>query len=100
MSMGGPNSQMSQASPQVPFSASQSGLGVGQQTGGTTAGLEENLPPWLWPPTTGSNDLLNVPNQIDLEDIDVNMDEGFDWQTWQERLGRYEVSGGGWGPGL
>jgi hypothetical protein len=100
MSMGGPNSQMSQASPQVPFSASQSGLGVGQQTGGTTAGFEENLPPWLWPPTTGSNDLLNVPNQIDLEDIDVNMDEGFDWQTWQERLGRYEVSGGGWGPGL
>ena len=39
---------------------------------------------------------------------DVNMDEGsFDWQSWQESLGRFELetnggggSGTGWGTGI
>ncbi|KAH6651298.1 fungal-specific transcription factor domain-containing protein [Chaetomium tenue] len=65
---------------------------------------EENLPPWLWP-TTGSPDILRLPN-MGGEDMDTTMDEGFDWQTWQESLGRYEVEANGgragstWGPGL
>ncbi|KAL2270776.1 hypothetical protein VTJ83DRAFT_147 [Remersonia thermophila] len=67
---------------------------------GATAGVEEALPPWLWTPNGGSPDILNLPSQFGLDEMDVNMDEGFDWQSWQERLGRYEVSGGGWGPGL
>jgi hypothetical protein len=67
---------------------------------------DDNLPPWLWP-TNGSPDILRMPNMGPEDvDVDVNMDEGFDWQTWQESLGRYEVEANGgragstWGPGL
>ncbi|KAL1839240.1 hypothetical protein VTJ49DRAFT_1718 [Mycothermus thermophilus] len=63
--------------------------GVVQQAPTTTTGLEESLPPWLWPPNGGSPDILNLPSQIGFDDLDVNMDEGFDWQSWQERLGSY-----------
>jgi hypothetical protein len=65
---------------------------------------EENLPPWLWP-TSGSPDIMRMPN-MGGEDMDTSMDEGFDWQTWQESLGRYESEANGgrggstWGPGL
>ncbi|KAK4040976.1 fungal-specific transcription factor domain-containing protein [Parachaetomium inaequale] len=65
---------------------------------------EDNLPPWLWP-TNGSPDILSLPNP-GAEDLDIAMDDGFDWQTWQESLGRYEVEANGgragstWGPGL
>ncbi|KAL2159370.1 hypothetical protein VTH06DRAFT_2373 [Thermothelomyces fergusii] len=65
---------------------------------------EEALPPWLWP-ATGSPDILNLPH-TGPDDIDMNMDDGFDWQTWQENLGRYEVEANGgrvgstWVPGL
>ncbi|KAL2192627.1 fungal-specific transcription factor domain-containing protein [Corynascus similis CBS 632.67] len=65
---------------------------------------EDNLPPWLWP-TTGSPDILNMPN-MGNDDMDMNMDDGFDWQTWQENLGRYEVEANGgrggstWVPGI
>ncbi|KAL2174153.1 fungal-specific transcription factor domain-containing protein [Thermothelomyces heterothallicus CBS 202.75] len=65
---------------------------------------EDTLPPWLWP-TTGSPDILNLPN-TENDDVDMNMDDGFDWQTWQENLGRYEVEANGgrtgstWVPGL
>ena len=64
---------------------------------------DDNLPPWLWP-ATGSPDILRMPYMN--EDMDINMDEGFDWQTWQESLGRYELEANGgragstWGPGL
>lgn len=70
----------------------------------TPLNTEDNLPPWLWP-TNGSPDILRMPN-MGGEDLDVNMDDGFDWQTWQESLGRYEVEANGgragstWGPGL
>ncbi|KAK3299833.1 fungal-specific transcription factor domain-containing protein [Chaetomium fimeti] len=69
-----------------------------------TPNNDDNLPPWLWP-TTGSPDILRLPS-MGGEDMDTNMDEGFDWQTWQESLGRYEVEANGgragstWGPGL
>ncbi|KAK4154716.1 fungal-specific transcription factor domain-containing protein [Chaetomidium leptoderma] len=64
---------------------------------------EDGVPPWLWP-TNGSPDILNMPN-MGPEDQDINMDDNFDWQNWQENLGRYEVENGGrvgnaWGPGL
>ncbi|KAL2131228.1 hypothetical protein VTI74DRAFT_5405 [Chaetomium olivicolor] len=82
----------------------------GQPGGGMVAqtplnATEENLPPWLWP-TTGSPDIMTMPSLGGAEDMDMNMDEGFDWQGWQESLGRYEVeanggrSGSTWGPGL
>lgn len=55
---------------------------------------ENNLPPWLWAEATGSPDILRMPNMA-AEDMDINMDEGFDWQTWQESLGRYELEANG-----
>ncbi|KAJ4287889.1 hypothetical protein N0V88_007509 [Collariella sp. IMI 366227] len=66
------------------------------------ATAEENLPPWLWP-TTGSPDIMRMPSLgggAAAEDMDMNMDEGFDWQGWQESLGRYEVEANGGGRGV
>ncbi len=68
---------------------------------------EENLPPWLWP-TNGSPDIMRMPPYMAAEDMEMDtaMDEGFDWQGWQESLGRYEAETGGgragstWGPVL
>ncbi len=77
----------------------------GMVQGGDANSGEENLPPWLWP-TNGSPDILRMPYMAaGGEEADTNMDEGFDWQTWQESLGRYEVENGGragstWGAGL
>ncbi|KAK4239317.1 fungal-specific transcription factor domain-containing protein [Achaetomium macrosporum] len=78
--------------------------GIGLQTTGTSMNDDSNLPSWLWP-TNGSPDILRMPS-TGGEDMDMNMDEGFDWQTWQESLGRYELEANGgragstWGPGL
>ena len=81
-------------------------MGGDVNAGGQVAATsEENLPPWLWP-TTGSPDIMHMPYMSGGEDVDTNMDEGFDWQGWQESLGRYEVEANGgragstWGAGL
>ncbi|EGO53307.1 hypothetical protein NEUTE1DRAFT_92483 [Neurospora tetrasperma FGSC 2508] len=65
---------------------------------------DENAP-WLWP-GPGLPEMLRVPN-FQVEDMDVNMDEGFDWQNWQESLGRFEMETNGgstatstWGPAI
>lgn len=64
---------------------------------------DDNLPSWMWP-AGGSPDFLRMPDMTD--DVDMNVDESFDWQTWQESLGRYEMEANGgrvgstWGPGL
>ncbi|KAK3392758.1 fungal-specific transcription factor domain-containing protein [Podospora didyma] len=65
----------------------------------------DDLPPWLWSSNTGADDAIRVPNLNHVE-MDVNMDEGFDWQNWQESLGRFEMeanggaASGAWMPGL
>lgn len=70
----------------------------------TSQNDDNSLPPWLWP-NHGSPDFLRMPNMT-AEDMDMNMDEGFDWQRWQESLGRYEMEANGgragstWDPGL
>jgi hypothetical protein len=75
------------------------------QTPHTTGTTDESLPPWLWPANAASPGFNGVPN-LNTEDVDVNMDETFDWQTWQESLGRYELEANGgragstWGAGL
>ncbi|KAK4166325.1 fungal-specific transcription factor domain-containing protein [Cladorrhinum sp. PSN259] len=76
----------------------QQGMGGGIQS---PVSMEDQLPPWLWP-GTGSPDIMRMPN-LAVEDADMNVDEGFDWQNWQESLGRYELENGGransaWGP--
>ncbi|KAK3936404.1 fungal-specific transcription factor domain-containing protein [Diplogelasinospora grovesii] len=59
---------------------------------------DDNPPPWLWPGALPGTDtgagmsseidqFANVPGVVD--DMDVNMDEGFDWQNWQESLNRF-----------
>ncbi|KAK0732529.1 fungal-specific transcription factor domain-containing protein [Apiosordaria backusii] len=66
----------------------------------------EQLPPWMWPTNAGSPDFLRMPNMGSLDDVDMNVDEGFDWQNWQESLGKYELETTGgrtsstWGPGI
>ncbi|KAK1752666.1 fungal-specific transcription factor domain-containing protein [Echria macrotheca] len=52
-----------------------------------------NLPPWMWP-DNGMSDPFGMPN-IPAEELDVTMDETFDWQNWQESLGKYELDGNG-----
>ncbi len=100
--------QQQQQMGQTPMSMGLPGQMAQQQgmvQGGDTNNGEENLPPWLWP-TNGSPDILRMPYMAaGGEEADTNMDEGFDWQTWQESLGRYEVENGGragstWGAGL
>lgn len=60
-----------------------------------------DLPPWMWP-----DNGLGAASTMPGEDLDVNMDEGFDWQNWQESLGRFELETNGgpanaaWGPGI
>ncbi len=99
--------QQQQQMGQTPMSMGLPGQLAPQQgmvQGGDANNGEESLPPWLWP-TNGSPDILRMPYMAaGGEDVDTNMDEGFDWQTWQESLGRYEVENGGagstWGAGL
>ncbi|KAH6633915.1 fungal-specific transcription factor domain-containing protein [Chaetomium sp. MPI-SDFR-AT-0129] len=79
--------------------------GLPQQSPLNTNGTDENLPTWLWP-ANGTPDIMQMPTMGNGEDMDTNMDEGFDWQTWQESLGRYEVetnggrAGNTWGAGF
>lgn len=76
---------------------------LGQMRNMTNAPLRDHrdLPPWMWP-DNGLGAASNMPG----EDLDVNMDEGFDWQNWQESLGRFELETNGgpanaaWGPGI
>jgi hypothetical protein len=90
--------QSQQSQQQTP----QSG-GMGVQSGSMNE--DNNLPTWLWPTMNRSPDFLRIPS-TGGEEMGMDMDEGFDWQTWQESLGRYEVEANGgragstWGPGL
>ncbi|KAK0657873.1 fungal-specific transcription factor domain-containing protein [Cercophora newfieldiana] len=58
-----------------------------------------NLPPWMWPASDPPQS-----QSMPFEELDVNMDEGFDWQNWQENLGKYDLEGTGagaaWGSGI
>jgi len=72
--------------------------GIGT-TGLSPQFTDDNPPPWMWP-GAGLTEALRVPNLSGpggVEDLDVNMDldEGFDWQNWQESLGRFEANGPG-----
>lgn len=83
--------------------------------GGNVAGADiispiinyDHPPPWMWSSANdgSSGEMLRVPNWTP-EDGDVNMEEGFDWQNWQESLGRFEMEAnrgfgnGTWATGL
>ncbi len=54
---------------------------------------DDNPPPWLWSPAPSQE-----PSQFAetrSEDMDVNMDEGFNWQGFQEDLSKFEIANGG-----
>lgn len=97
-----PQQQQQQPPPPPPQPGAPGQPGIVQ----TPALNEDNLPPWLWPATGSPPDILRMPSNMNAEEMDINMDEGFDWQTWQESLGRYELEANGgragstWGPGL
>jgi len=67
----------------------------------------DHPPPWMWATASdgSSGGMMRVPNWSP-DDTDVNMDEGFDWQNWQESLGRFEMENNGglgngtWATGL
>ncbi|KAK0631392.1 fungal-specific transcription factor domain-containing protein [Immersiella caudata] len=78
------------------------GHGVNGGLPSTISPLQDhnNLPPWMWPVA----DPPPVQNVAAMEELDVNMDEGFDWQNWQENLGKFDLEGTGtgaaWGSGI
>jgi hypothetical protein len=86
----------------------------GSQTSGGLI-VDDYPPPYLWSAPEvrlpvhseetsidGRTQLANLP----LDDVDVNMDDGFDWQDWHENLRGFELAGGGgvatamWGNGI
>lgn len=79
-------------------------LDQGPVIGMQTPLSEEQLPPWLWP-ANGTPEMLRM-SYLNTDDTDMNVDEGFDWQMWQESLGRYEQEANGgrasstWGRGI
>jgi len=62
----------------------------------TTSPLNDhrNLPPWMWS-DGGTTDPFKA--NVPAEELDVDMGETFDWQNWQESLGRFELEGTGSG---
>ncbi|KAK8058240.1 fungal specific transcription factor domain-containing protein [Apiospora phragmitis] len=59
----------------------------------STPQLDNNPPPWLWPEAgwnwgpgaSGPPANLTIPMALP-DDIDVNMDEDFNWQDWQQSI--------------
>lgn len=60
-----------------------------------TGMLDNNPPPWLWPNAWKWNDTdatANLPTPVD--DVDVNMEEDFNWQDWQQSIRGFEIDAG------
>ncbi|KAH6657064.1 fungal-specific transcription factor domain-containing protein, partial [Truncatella angustata] len=57
--------------------------------------LDDNPPPWLWPNAWKWNDVDATPNMpantANTEDVDVNMEEDFNWQDWQQSMRGFEL---------
>lgn len=70
--------------------------------------VDDNPPPWLWPNNGWNwNEQAAVPSAVPvLDDGDVNMDEEFDWQDWQQTIrgfgmdGTSGIGGGGFVGGI
>lgn len=64
----------------------------------TTPQLDNNPPPWVWPDpgwnwgpgSSGPPANLTAPVALP-DDIDVNMDEDFNWQDWQQSIRGFEM---------
>ncbi|KAK9420782.1 putative Zn(2)-C6 fungal-type domain-containing protein [Seiridium unicorne] len=60
-----------------------------------TGMLDDNPPPWLWPNAWKWNDAdatANLP--LNTEEVDVNMEEDFNWQDWQQSIRGFELDAG------
>ncbi|KAH8894204.1 hypothetical protein GQ53DRAFT_780281 [Thozetella sp. PMI_491] len=71
--------------------------------GGTPG--DDNPPPWLWSPGPVSTVEATDYSTMQSDDYDMNMDEGFNWQGFQEDLSKFEMAtgggrGGAWGSGF
>lgn len=64
--------------------------------------LKDNPPPWLWgrsnEQNTQAGQVSGMP--IEADDVDVNMDENFDWQNFGESLKGFEMENGGMAGGV
>ncbi|KAI0127039.1 fungal-specific transcription factor domain-containing protein [Xylariales sp. AK1849] len=62
-----------------------------------TGMADDNPPPWAWPDAVKWNDPAATTNGAAIPTIDegdVNMDEDFDWQDWQQSIRGFELDAG------
>ncbi len=64
-----------------------------QEMASSAISNDDNPPPWLWSP--GASQEPAQFHGAPGEDVDVNMDEGFNWQGFQEDLNKFESANGG-----
>jgi hypothetical protein len=60
-----------------------------------TGMIDGNSPPWLWPNAWKWNELdgtANIP--VSTEELDVSMEEDFNWQDWQQSIRGFELDNG------
>ncbi|ORY57779.1 fungal-specific transcription factor domain-containing protein [Pseudomassariella vexata] len=67
-------------------------------TPATSAGMnsfvDDNPPPWLWSHTWGTSSADVTANLPAVDDGDVNMEEDFNWQDWQQSIKGLEMDAG------
>lgn len=60
-----------------------------------TGMVDENPPPWLWANAWKWNDTDANGNLVSTTpDVDVNMEEDFNWQDWQQSIRGFEIDAG------
>ncbi|KAI0895371.1 fungal-specific transcription factor domain-containing protein [Annulohypoxylon nitens] len=95
----------SRPAPQVPteaYSTPGSSTFGGPAVAPTQNFLEDNPPPWLWSDSWASGATNNATAttsapRADDQDVDMDADEGFNWQTWVDNglaMGRVGFMGG------
>ncbi|KAI4593423.1 hypothetical protein KJ359_009313 [Pestalotiopsis sp. 9143b] len=60
-----------------------------------TGMVDDNVPPWLWPNAWKWNDTDASGNAVpNPQEVDVNMEEDFNWQDWQQSIRGFELDAG------
>lgn len=55
---------------------------------------DDNQPPWLWPNLWTSGYTNTSVHPIAADDVDMNMDDDFNWQDWQQSVRGFEMNSG------
>jgi hypothetical protein len=101
-----PRESQSPASRTSPQSATMLQSSVLAAAAGMDTPVDDNPPPWLWPNVWNWNDTDATATVAPTDDVEVNMDEDFDWQDWQQSVRGFQLDAGlgtgltGQGPGF